>query len=282
MTLFATLLLLACGSGTADGPGPGTSTTPGSTPSWDTALTTPTDAVFPIDSPARTTDLFGDARYPALRVVLHHREGAAPRPGALAKVQQALDDLQASGHVRKPAGIRFELGQVLPAGTGGDYTFEQLDDDLEASRGSFVVGPAAVIHGLYSDGRYDNGGEGTVLGFAYGGARLVMLRDRIDDACDDPVLGLLGADEEACDALEGTVLLHELGHLFGLVDNGLPMVDDHRDPAHDAHDVDDSCLMYWAAETPAIADTFADTFLGGDGRIPTFDGACLADMAAAL
>jgi hypothetical protein len=282
--LLMTALLLGCPSKTE--PGTSDSSATATPPTFDTALTTPTDAGVRVDTPARTSDLFGDARYPALRVVLHYRQGAAPGALAMTKLREALADLEATGHVVKPAGIRIELGKELPptATPGGDYTFEELDADLEGVRGSFVVGDAAVIHGLYTDGSYDNGGEGTVLGFAYGGARMVMMRDRIDDACDDPVLSLLpgGADEEKCATLEATVLLHELGHLFGLVNNGLPMVTDHQDPDHGAHDEDDDCLMYWAAETPAVADTIADAYLNGDGKIPSFDAQCLADMAAAL
>ncbi len=286
--LLCLSLLLGCPSskepGTTDD---SAATTNPTTPTgFDTALTTPTDEVLRIDVPARTSDLFGNATFDALRVVLHYRAGAAPNEAAMERLREALADLEASGHVVKPGGIVIELGKELPASATAnpEYTFEQLDTDLELTRGSFVVGPAAVIHGLYTDGSYDNGGEGTVLGFAYGGARLVMMRDAIDDACDDPVLGLLpgGADEEACAALEATVLLHELGHLFGLVNNGLPMVSDHQDVDHGAHDDDDGCLMYWTAETPAVADTIADTYLGGDGSMPTFDAACLADMAAAL
>ncbi|MCA9566788.1 MAG: hypothetical protein KC656_03060, partial [Myxococcales bacterium] len=66
------------------------------------------------------------------------------------------------------------------------------------------------------------------------------------------------------------------------VDNGLAMTTPHIDTAHGHHDFDDGCLMYWAAETPAFADTIGARLLGGQTEVPSFDAACLADMAAAL
>ncbi len=237
------------------------------------------------DAPSvpRAVELFGPSPYPGLTLRLHHRQGAQPDPGALDALRGALADLAASGHLVKPGGVTVELGSELPAGTGAAYTFDELDADLEAARGDFVQDGSAVIHGLYTDGSYDNGGEGTVLGFAYGRARLVMMKEVIDTSCHNATVGLPGGlGGDACVTYEAAVLLHELGHLFGLVDNGIAMVSDHKDAEHGAHDVDSGCLMYWAAETPDFAGTVATRFLGGDTSLPSFDQACLDDMAAAL
>jgi len=256
---------------------PASSTPTGDTSSTDTATTE-------ADEPARTVELFGPAPHPALTVRVHARAGSEPTEAALDLLRDALADLQTSGHVVKPGGVLVERGTVGPAGTQAEYTFADLDAALDAVRGPYIVGDAAVVHVLYSDGRFDHGGPGTVLGFAYGGAHVVMMRDGIDDACEGSAFDLLPGPlvNTACETLEAAVLLHELGHLFGLVDNGLAMVEDHVDAEHGAHDIDEDCLMYWAADTSDYASTLATRFLSGDTAVPGFDDACLADMAAAL
>ncbi len=47
------------------------------------------------------------------------------------------------------------------------------------------------------------------------------------------------------------MLAHEIGHTLGLVDNGVPMVQDHEDPDHANHTADPECIMYWAYERRA-------------------------------
>lgn len=49
--------------------------------------------------------------------------------------------------------------------------------------------------------------------------------------------------------LETTVVLHEMGHLLGLVNVGSEMVEPHEDESYDHHCDNEDCLMYWAIET---------------------------------
>lgn len=47
---------------------------------------------------------------------------------------------------------------------------------------------------------------------------------------------------------EKGVLLHELGHIFGLVDHGSKVVKDHRDSLHPAHCSNAKCAMFWCID----------------------------------
>jgi hypothetical protein len=123
-----------------------------------------------------------------------------------------------------------------------------------------------VVHLLYVDGssEYDSS-SGSVLGYAYHGSSIVLFKQTIADA--DPGFPMFAP-------IENVVLAHELGHLLGLVDNGIPMVDDHADPEHAAHDSNADCLMYWAVDTSGVVDMLMN-------GAPDFDAACRADVAAA-
>jgi hypothetical protein len=96
-------------------------------------------------------------------------------------------------------------------------------------------------------------------------------------------LGLLGGlREQACEAAEVGILTHEIGHVIGLVDNGLPMVDDHRDPVteHGAHDKSQDCIMYWAYEGQGLIDLIGTRLLAGDDSTLPFCQHCLDDLNA--
>jgi predicted Zn-dependent protease len=64
---------------------------------------------------------------------------------------------------------------------------------------------------------------------------------------------------------------HEFGHLMGLVDQGSPMQNDHKDADHGAHCINPSCLMYHAVETTGI---------DGTNTIPELDAQCAVDLKA--
>jgi hypothetical protein len=214
--------------------------------------------------------------------------GRGPDDGVTAKVSAQLDALIGGGYLDKPAGATFTDDEELPA--LGDpervWTFAELDALAASHRSLRVAADTAVIHVVYVDGRYeDDGGSSMVLGFAWGGDSIVMLKDNIERACrDDGAVGLLapGLADTVCRTTEYTVLLHEIGHLMGLVNNGAPMQSEHQDTEHGAHDVNEDCLMYWLNDQSSVVDAIAERIGRGedDDAIP-FDDACLADLRAA-
>lgn len=56
----------------------------------------------------------------------------------------------------------------------------------------------------------------------------------------------------ACRRAEVGLLGHEIGHVLGLVNNGVEMVSDHEDPEHPNHTLDPECLMHWSYESSAV------------------------------
>jgi hypothetical protein len=280
MNLLPLLWLCACSPGsTGSGDGGG-----------DADTDADSDADTDADSDADTdgdgehltpADLLTPARYAAIRIEIDAVAGKGPDPQALDLVRDQLAGLLDGGQITKPVGIEIVLDETtIPAlGTSQQvHTFEELDALLRAHAGPAADGTTAVIHAIYADGAYeDDDGSSRVLGFAYGGGSLVMLADNIADGCAD-LSGLLS--EQTCELAEATVFAHELGHLWGLVDNGLPMVTPHQDDAHGNHDTNPDCLMYWSVERTEVFDAIGAALLGGDEAVKPLDGNCLADMSA--
>ncbi len=209
-----------------------------------------------------------------------------PVDGALANVGEQLDALIAGRYLDKPAGATFTLDEELSE--LGDpervWTFAELQALADAQRSLRVAADTAVIHVVYVDGRYEgDDGDAMVLGFAWRGDSIVMLKDNIDRACrSGPSVLLLAPQlvEEVCRTTEYTVLLHEIGHLMGLVGNGAPLQSDHQDEEHGAHDVNEECIMYWLNDQSSVADVIAERLGRGDDAVTPFDDACLADLRA--
>jgi len=225
-------------------------------------------------------------RFTQLVIEIDYVTGRAPDEGALDELRAALASLVAEGYLAKPDGVSIVIDEVIPAAPEGTvYRFVDLRAIAEAYRNVPVPAGASSIYALYADGSYEaDGGGGRVLGFAWGGSWMVMMSDNIAAACEGssvlqgPLLGALRG--RICARVEAMVFLHELGHLFGLVDNGIPMVEDHADPDHPAHTRDPNCLMYWQIPRSSAVDGIAQRFLGGGEPPLGFCPPSLADLAA--
>jgi hypothetical protein len=275
ISLALLLAAPACDSGS------GTSFDPDTIGGGDATVTKVPTSFGPVD-------LVTARKYDALMVEIDHVAGHPPNATALAQLEEQLSALVQAGHLAKPRGIRFVIDESLePVGADHVSTFDELSARAKSHRSVLPRVGEATIHVLYTDGKYqDDGAQTYVLGFAYGGSWLVMLSDSIERGCDSsPLLGLPGLSGlagQVCARAESTVFLHELGHLFGLVDNGTPMASAHEDPDHGGHDVNSDCLMYWAIEDSRAVDVIAERFQKGKSGAVAFDAACLADLDALI
>jgi hypothetical protein len=76
--------------------------------------------------------------------------------------------------------------------------------------------------------------------------------------------------------VEQATLVHEMGHALGLVNNGVPMQENHHDSAHGAHCTNRKCVMYWANEGASSLAQFARE-VALTGSIVMFGDKCLKD-----
>lgn len=192
---------------------------------------------------------------PATAIVVErfHQRDAAPAPAAVA---YATDTLRAV--TSKPVEVR---GAVELPGGGRAWTADELrrlaDDAGRVSTG----GDTAVLRLLFVHGTFE--GQDSVLGVVVRGDVIAIFSDAIDGARTPVLTG---------DTIEEAVLVHELGHVLGLVD--LARDTGRADPEHPGHSRNSRSVMYWAVESSLIGQVLA-------GPPPRdFDGQDRADLEA--
>lgn len=121
------------------------------------------------------------------------------------------------------------------------------DDDLRAlaaaNRDTTSLGNRITIHVLVLEGEHE---DGSVLGVTFNATTFAIFPDQIRG-------GLLSSVNY--DRFEEAVVVHELGHLFGLV-NITGHGAFHEDPENPHHSRNRDSVMYWAVEDVSVANVF--------------------------
>lgn len=202
--------------------------------------------------------------------------GFEPRASVEALIMDRLGQL-----LDKPSGVETVQDEAL---AGRDtWSFTALQELAEATFDDAPGEGAIAMHAMFVDGTY-SGPElkGTVFGLAWANREIAIFKETIEKACRGGTLGLVGPlEEQACAEAERAIWLHELGHVIGLVNDGLPMLEPHEDADHPAHDASDKCLLYWAYDGQGLLDLIVSTLAGGGEPKFDFDAKCLADVEAA-
>lgn len=192
----------------------------------------------------------------SLVVEVDWMSGRKPSTGALDHLEQIL-----RRELDKPDGIEVRFGAEMQTSvtswTGSELVEAERAFRAERSRGSRAAIWIAYVGGSYAEGP-------SALGVAFAASAAAVFRDRVDDA----TTALILASE-----IERSVLVHEAGHLLGLVNIGYRSRFDHEDADHPRHSNNTRSVMYWAVEDISIRN-----ILGG-GPPADFDEADRADLA---
>ncbi len=192
---------------------------------------------------------------PATTLVLEvlQQSGASPRRGSIDHTVSV---------VRQVSGKRVsESGSVSIPGGARDWTARELRSTADRLGKATQGGNQAVIRTLFVRGTFE--GNDGVLGAALRGDVVAIFTDSVA-AAETPLVG--GG------AIEAAVLMHEIGHLLGLVD--LVRDTGRDDPGHPGHSRNEGSVMYWAVESSVVTQVLQ----GGPPR--DFDAEDLADLAA--
>lgn len=126
------------------------------------------------------------------------------------------------------------------------------------------------VSGQYTD---DSGPRPGVLGVSIGNSGVVAMFKDVIESTGLPAVPNLER------FVEQSVLIHEVGHALGLVNNGVALASAHHDSPNGAHCTNDQCVMYWLNEGASDMAMFARQYaISGDAIL--FDDACLGDVDA--
>lgn len=204
-------------------------------------------------------DFIRDSPYGALYIEVDHVDGQAPASSATDLLQQRAND-----RLNKPDGITLETDAIGPGRSSwsqGDL--RNAEDDHRDRRPS---GNSMVLYVLYVDGESKE--RENAIGVKYGPTSVAIFKEKIRSG------SLTGLSTTAA---ERAVLIHEFGHVLGLVGCGISMVEDHkstRPEAGDCHSDNSDSVMYYAVETSEIG-------LISGGPSDQFDAKDIADICAA-
>lgn len=204
-------------------------------------------------------DLLAADDYDRLVVQIQYVGDFAPTAQGLAHLEGFLQE-----RVNKPMGIQIvspEQIQITPQAT---YSASEIRALEAEHRSMYTQGRTLVAYFLWIDGAFDQ--SANVLGIAYNNTSMAIFAERIDDNT-----GGLAQPSKA--TVEGTVAIHEFGHILGLVNNGSPMQIDHQDEPNGHHCDNDDCIMYFAVRTT----DFLSNLMGG---LPDLDQNCIDDLQA--
>lgn len=210
---------------------------------------------------ASSANYLRESPFSRLHLEIVYVDGFKPQDGSVANLKQWLEQ-----RLHKSGGVMVTYRNIAPPAGVSTYTSAKLREIEDTHRQSAFKDDEIPLYMFFADQGFEaDAGNTKVLGVAYRNTSTVIFGKTVHDHSG-------GLGEPTRVVLETTVMLHEVAHLLGLVDNGTPMQTAHR--AQGAHCDNQNCLMYHAVETT----DFITNLLGGN--IPQLDQNCLNDLKA--
>ena len=214
------------------------------------------------DNKVNPEHFLSDDKYEKLIVEIQYVSGYAPSSTSVNNLKTFLEE-----RLHKPGGISIVQTAISSPGKS-IYTMDDIRAIEESNRTQHTNGKTLTAYFFFADGDYaGNSGSSKVLGIAYEGSSMVIFEKTVKDHSG-------GLTQPPVATLESTVLLHEFGHILGLVNNGTSMQAAHQDEAHGHHCNNQNCLMYYTAETTDILANLTG------GNVPGLDQKCIDDLRA--
>lgn len=207
---------------------------------------------------ASASELLDDNIYKFLDVEIQYITGFKPE-------QVTLDSLRSffQTYLNKPWGININLKEISSVEKSGLSKDEIIVIEKE-KRIRFVRQDTIAIYILFTNSVHPGN---KILGMAYRNTSAVVYGKAIRK--HSSVAGRLTHQE-----LETAVLLHEMGHLLGLVNKGSTPLSKHTDSTFHDHCNNRKCLMYHSVETKNLSSILLK------GNIPVLDPHCIEDLIA--
>lgn len=156
----------------------------------------------------------------------------------------SLDTLRTrlTENLGKSGGISIETGGSFSSSRSA-WSLSDIRAAEQANRSRHSSGSTATMWVGVFNGSYAE--DDSVLGVAYSASSFAVFPERIAAAGN-----LLVSSA----SIERSVLVHEAGHLLGMVNVGWKSAIDHEDPDHPGHSKNPDSVMYWAIESIDVVD----------------------------
>jgi len=156
------------------------------------------------------------------------------------------------------------------------FSIQQAADLEEEVRTQYNEGDTIAIYIYFSDTISDGDdpqNQLVTLGAAYRNTSLIIYEQTIKS--------LAAQSSEIAEAdIEAATLMHEFGHLFGLVDLGTPQVNQHQDPIAANHCIVDDCLMLAEIQFGGGMMGMLQSLSAKGSPAPALDPECILDLQA--
>lgn len=208
---------------------------------------------------ASASDFLSDDNFTSLSIEIDFVEGFQPSQAALNNLEAFLKQ-----RLNKPGVVSVSLDDAISSPQNSSFTTDEIYELEQDHRDTYSEGNTIAAYFIILDGAYE---IENVLGVAYLNTSMALFEEVIRDNTG-------GLGQPSASTVEASVLMHEFGHILGLVNIGTGAVQAHEDAENEAHCNVESCLMYWAIQTTDLMGNLT----GGD--IPELDSQCIQDLQA--
>ncbi|MDF0717086.1 hypothetical protein PY092_13065 [Muricauda sp. 334s03] len=216
---------------------------------------------------ASARDILSNDTYDKLLIEIDYVTGFAPTAGAIANFEEFL---LARTHKET---IEFNY-TALSSPNEETLTLDEVVDLESENRDEYNDGSTLAIHIYFADAPSDSDVEGenlVTLGAVYRNTSMIIYERTIKELTENSSI--------STEEVETATILHEFGHLFGLVNLSTESVNDHEDPEADNHCNADQCLMRAELEFGAsLLKQMEKNTSKGLASVPDFDSDCLLDL----
>ncbi len=203
----------------------------------------PTAALQINNSQAIFSDAIGD-----FSVNVMYEVGAIPYTGLIGLTTNETWDITKSSyealfqnHVGRTVSVPTAIGQMTQFADQAKSSWTSGDlIQLGMQKSPKLVTNFDVrVTVIFLNGMYNN--DPNILGVHFAGYPFAFVfKDIVLSTGGDPVSQRYA---------EQATVVHELGHIVGLVNNGVPMAVAHEDGGHPKHSTNAQCVMYWQVES---------------------------------
>ncbi len=208
-------------------------------------------------------ELLDDEKFTAMRVEVAYVTGNEPSQATLNNLKTFLQQ-----RTHKPDGITIFTRAVSSSGKA-PFSINEIADIEKEIRTAYNSGDEIAVFVYFADGSNENDTNNKkVVGSAFRNTSIVIYAATVNS-----ISGRINGPDKV--TVESTVIHHEFGHLFGLVNLGTPLQTPHEDETSKGHCNVEGCLMNANVQFGVDLVDMVD-----DNNIPQFDDKCLLDLGA--